>query len=71
MSVAKVKKRLAEPSTYAGLGILASIFDIKELLPFINPQYAIAVAALAAIFLGEKGPDAATMVAPAPTESDD
>jgi len=48
-----VKNRLREPSTYAGLALLGSLFGVKELVAFGAPEIGAAIAALAAIFLPE------------------
>jgi len=45
--------RLKEPSTYAGLAALGSLFGVKELAALGAPEIAIAVSAFAAIFLPE------------------
>jgi hypothetical protein len=47
-------QRLKEPSTYAGLGVLASLFHIKELAMFGAPEIGIALAGLASVFLPEQ-----------------
>ena len=53
-----VRRRMAEPSTHAGIGAIAAL-----LLPFVPPQYqaiAAAVGALAgavAVLKGDPGPD--------------
>lgn len=46
-------ERLREPSTWAGLAVLGSIFGVRELEQLAVPEVAAALAALAAIFLPE------------------
>lgn len=46
-------QRLREPSTWAGLGILASLFGVPGLHVEVVQQAVIAVAGAAAVFLGE------------------
>ena len=50
----RLKKRLTEPSTYAGLAVLGSLFGIRELSAFGLPEISATLAALAAVFLGER-----------------
>lgn len=52
----KVLQRLKEPSTYAGLAVLGSLFGVKELAAFGAPEIATTLAALAAVFLKENSP---------------
>lgn len=54
MKLSTIKNRLREPSTYAGLAALGTVFGIKELVAFGAPEVAVIAAALAAIFLPEK-----------------
>lgn len=49
----KIVKRMKEPSTWAGLGILGTLFGVKELAAFGAPEIAATMAALAAIFAPE------------------
>jgi hypothetical protein len=49
----KFLDRFKEPSTYAGLAVIGSIFGINELAALGAPAYGAALAALAAIFLPE------------------
>ena len=51
--VKRLKQRLKEPSTYAGLAILGSLFGVKEVEAFGAPEVGVALAGLAAMFLGE------------------
>lgn len=44
-------RRLREPSTYAGLALLAPIVGLKPLAALSNPEIAGALAAIAAILL--------------------
>lgn len=46
-------KRLTEPSTYAGLAVLGTLFGIQELAAIGAPDIIAGLAALAAIFLPE------------------
>lgn len=45
--------RLKEPSTYAGFGVLGSLFGIKELAAFGAPEVCAAIAAVASIIVPE------------------
>lgn len=46
-------RRFKEPSTYAGLACLGTLFGVKELAMFAVPEVGIMIASLAAIFLPE------------------
>jgi hypothetical protein len=46
-------QRFKEPSTYAGLGVLGSLFGIKELAAFGAPEVCAAIAAVASILMPE------------------
>lgn len=49
----KLVARFKEPSTYAGLAALGTLFGVKELQAFGAPEVAVAVAALVSIFAPE------------------
>lgn len=49
-----ITARLREPSTYAGLAILGSLFGVKELAALSSPEIVGALAALASILLPER-----------------
>ena len=49
----KFVRRLKEPSTYAGLAVLGTLFGVKELAAFGAPEVMAGLAALAAIFAPE------------------
>ena len=53
----RFKQRLKEPSTYAGLAILGSLFGVKEVAAFGAPEVGVALAGLAAILFGEGAKD--------------
>jgi len=46
-------RKLKEPSTWAGFGILGVLFGVKELEQLAVPDVAAGAAAIAAIFLSE------------------
>lgn len=46
-------KRLREPSTWAGLGVLGALFGVRELEQFGAPEFAAAAAAVASVLLPE------------------
>jgi hypothetical protein len=50
-----IGRRLKEPSTYAGLAVLGSLFGVKELAALSTPEMAGAIAAVASIVIpGER-----------------
>lgn len=49
----KLIQRFKEPSTYAGLAVLGSLFGVKELAAFGAPEVATTIAALVSIFAPE------------------
>lgn len=51
----KILDRIKEPSTWAGLGILASLFGVPGLHIEVVQQAVMAVAGAAAVFMSEKG----------------
>lgn len=53
---AALLRRLKEPSTYAGLGVLGSIFGLKELTALTTPEVIGAVGAILAMLLPEHKP---------------
>jgi hypothetical protein len=53
-----IVKRLKEPSTWAGVGLLGTLFGVRELAAFGAPEIAVALAGLAAIFAPEGKPEA-------------
>jgi len=56
--------RFKEPSTYTGLAVLGTLFNIKEFAAFGAPEVAIALAGLASVFMGEKAKPAPAPAAP-------
>jgi len=53
--VNRFKDRLKEPTTYLGLGLLAQMFNVKELLPFADPNVVTGILALVGVFMPESG----------------
>lgn len=51
----RIFRKLSEPSTWAGLGILGTIFGVRELEAFAAPEIGAGIAALLAIVLRERG----------------
>lgn len=50
-----IVRRLKEPSTYAGVACLGTVFGIKELVYFGAPEVITIVTSLIAIFAREPG----------------
>jgi hypothetical protein len=50
----KFLTRLREPSTWAGLAVLGSIFGVKELALFGAPELCAVIASMAAIVIPEQ-----------------
>jgi hypothetical protein len=52
-AIGAISRRLREPATYAGIGILGVLFGVKEIAEFSKPEVAAAIAAVAAMVLPE------------------
>ena len=51
---AKILRTVRQPSTWAGIGLLGSLFGVRELSALAAPEIGVGIAALLAIFLDEK-----------------